>query len=219
MGAFRIISFEVGVFHRIVSSLTISFSITWKLTLLLLCLLSTTTTSTTSTKKLTIIMTPSACNQVMSDGSDLEGIQILFQDHLIPEFIPLSKVIQVNYSGVIDDITVVDPLFFDTSIKDKLTLTALNDLKDIIADLVVNKSSNDPTSRVGTDSKANFLELPFKWKDSTGLYHTILSSKDLAKAIQASIADPHASHSFYEKELVLHIPTSGQFCSRESTPD
>jgi hypothetical protein len=124
MGAFRIISFEVGVFHRIVSSLTISFSITWKLTLLLLCLLSTTTTSTTSTKKLTIIMAPSACSQVMSDGSDLEGIRILFQDHFIPEFIPLSKVIQVNYNGVIDDITVLDPLLFDTSIKDKLTLSA-----------------------------------------------------------------------------------------------
>jgi hypothetical protein len=138
MGAFRIISFAVGVFYRIVSSLTISSSITWKLTLLLLCLLSTTTTSTTSTKKLTIIMAPSACNQVMSDGSDLEGIRIIFQDHLIPEFIPLSKVIQVNYNGVIDDITVLDPLFFDTSIKDKLTLTALDDLKAIIADLVVN---------------------------------------------------------------------------------
>jgi hypothetical protein len=102
-------------------------------------LLSTLTTSTTGTKKLTIIMAPSACNQVTSDGSDLEGIRILFQDHLIPEFIPLSKVIQVNYNGVIDDITVVDPLFFDTSIKDKLTLTALDDLKDIIADLVVNR--------------------------------------------------------------------------------
>jgi hypothetical protein len=128
--------------------------------------------------------------------------QILFQDHLIPEFIPLFKVIQVNYNGVIDNITVVDPLFFDTSIKDKLTLTELDDLKDIIADLVVNKSSNDPTSRVGTDGKAKFLELPFKWKDNTGLYHTtILSSKDLAKAIQASIADPHASHSFYEKGI------------------
>jgi hypothetical protein len=109
MGAFRIISFEVGVFHRIVSSLTISFSITWKLTLLLLCLLSITTTSTTGTKKLTIIMAPSACNQVMSDGSDLEGIRILFQDHTIPEFIPLSKVIQVNYNVVIDDVTVFDP--------------------------------------------------------------------------------------------------------------
>jgi hypothetical protein len=115
-------------------------------------------------------MAPSACNQVMSDGSDLKGIRILFQDHLIPEFIPLSKVIQVNYNGVIDDIAVVDPLFFDTSIKDKLTITALDDLKDIIADLVVNKSSNDPTSRVGTDGKAKFLELPFKWKDNTGLW-------------------------------------------------
>jgi hypothetical protein len=58
-------------------------------------------------------MAPSGCNQVMSDGSDLEGIRILFQDDLIPEFIPLSKVIQVNYKGVIDNITVVDPLFFD----------------------------------------------------------------------------------------------------------
>jgi hypothetical protein len=64
------------------------------------------------------IMAPSACNQVMNDGSDLEGIRILFQDHLIPEFIPLSKVIQVNNNGVIDDITVIDPLFFGTSTKD-----------------------------------------------------------------------------------------------------
>jgi hypothetical protein len=91
MGAFCTITFEVGVFHRIVSSLTISFSITCKLTLLLLCLLSTTPKSTTGTKKLIIIMTTLACNQVMNDGSDLEGIQILFQYHLIPEFIPLSK--------------------------------------------------------------------------------------------------------------------------------
>jgi hypothetical protein len=86
----------------------------------------------------------------MSDGSDLEGIRILFQDHIIPEFIPLSKVIQVNYNVVIDGITVLDPLFFDTSIKDKLTLTALYDLKDIIADLVVLKSSNDSTLKAGT---------------------------------------------------------------------
>jgi hypothetical protein len=162
MGAFRIISFEVGVFHRIVSSLTISFSITWKLTLLLLCLLSTTTTSTTGTKKLTIIMAPSECNQVMSDGSDLEGIQILFQDHLIPEFIPLSKVIQVNYNGVIDDMTVIDTLFFDTSTKDKLNLTTLDDLHGIIADLVVTKSSHDPDAKDGTDGRAKFLELPFR---------------------------------------------------------
>jgi hypothetical protein len=182
-------------------------------------MLSTTTTSTTSTKKLTIIMAPSACNQVMSDGSDLEGIRILFQDHLIPEFIPLSKVIQVNYNGVIDNITVIDLIFFDTFTKDKLTTTALDDLKAIIANLVVNKSSNDPTSKAGTDGKAKFLELPFKWKDYTGLYHTILSAKDLTKSIQASIAAPHSSHSFYEKELVLYIPTSGLFCSRESTPD
>jgi hypothetical protein len=94
-----------------------------------------------------------------------------------------------------------------------------NPVKDIIADLVVSKSSNDPTLKAGTDSKAKFLELPFKWKDNTLLYHTILSAKDLAKAIQASIADPHSSHSFYKKELVLYIPTSGLFCSRESTPD
>jgi hypothetical protein len=73
-------------------------------------------------------MAPSECKQVMSDGSNLEGIRIIFQDHLIPEFIPLSKVIQVNYNGVIDDVTVLDPLSFDTSIKDKLTLTALDDL-------------------------------------------------------------------------------------------
>jgi hypothetical protein len=78
MGAFRNISFGVGVFHRVASSLTISFSITWKLTLLLLCLLSTTTTSTT-TKKLT--MTTSECKHVMNDGIDLEGFRILFQTH------------------------------------------------------------------------------------------------------------------------------------------
>jgi hypothetical protein len=133
-------------------------------------------------------MAPSACYQVMSDGSDLEGIRILFQDHLIPESIPLSKVIQFNYNGVIDDITVLDPLFFNTSIKDKLTLTALDDLKAIIiADLVVNKSYNDPTSKAGTDGQAKFLELPFKWKDYTGLYHTILSSKDLAKSIRRGL--------------------------------
>jgi hypothetical protein len=180
MGAFCIISFAVGVFHRIVSSLTISFSITWRLTLLLLCLSSAKTTSTTGTKKLPIIMAPSECNQVMSDGSDLEGIRMLFQDHLILEFIPLSKVIQINYNGVIDNITVRDTLFFDTSIKDKLTLAALDDLKDIIADLAVHKSSNDTTSKAGTDGKAKFLELPFKWKGSTGFYHGILSTKDLA---------------------------------------
>jgi hypothetical protein len=166
MGAFCIISFELGVFHWIVSSLTISFSITLKLTLLLLCLLSTTKTSTTGTKKLTIIMAPSACNQVMSDGSDLEGIRILFQDHLIPEFIPLSKVIQVNYNGVIDDMTVIDTLFFDTSTKDKLNLTILDDLHGIIADLVVIKSSHDPTAKAGTDGRAKFLKLPFRWKYS-----------------------------------------------------
>jgi hypothetical protein len=110
-------------------------------------------------------------NQVMSDGSYLEGIRILFQDHLIPEFIPLSKVIQVNYNGIIDGIIVLDPLFFDTSIKDKLTITALDDLKEIITELVVIKSSNDSTSKAGTDGKAKFLELPFKCKDSTGFYH------------------------------------------------
>jgi hypothetical protein len=101
----------------------------------------------------------------------------------------------------------------------KLTLTALDDLKDIIADLVVLKSSNDSTSNAGTDGKAKFLELPFKWKDSTGFNHGILSAKDLAKAIQASITDPHSSHFFYRKKLVLYIPTSGLFCSREATSD
>jgi hypothetical protein len=203
MGDFCIISFEVSVFHRIVSSLTISISITWKLTLLLLCLLSTTTTSI-ATKKLT--MATSACNQVMNNGSDLQGVRILFQDHLIPEFIPLSKVIQVNYNGVIDDMTLIDTLFFDTSTKDKLKLTTLDDLKAITADLVVIKSSNDPTTKAGTDRRAKFLELYFQWKDSISSYHGILSTKDLAKAIQASIADPHSSHSFYEKELGVIYP-------------
>jgi hypothetical protein len=45
------------------------------------------------------------------------------------------------------------------------------------------------------------------------------TTKDLAKAVQASMTSPHSSHSFYEKELVLCIPTSGLFCSRETTPD
>jgi hypothetical protein len=110
--------------------------------------------------------------------------------------------------------TLIDTLFFDTSTKDKLNLTTLDDLKGIIADLVVIKSSHDPTAKAGTDGRAKFLELPFHWKDSTGSYHGILSTKDLAKAIQASIADPHSSHSFYKKELVLYIPTSGLFYSR-----
>jgi hypothetical protein len=137
MGSFCFISFEVGVYFIGFSLLSQSHS-------------------------QLLIMAPSACNQVMNGGSDLEGIRILFQDHLIPEFIPLSKVIQANYNGVIDDITVLDPLFFDTSIKDKLTLTVLDDLKAIIADLVVIRSSNDPTSKAGTEGKAKFLELPFK---------------------------------------------------------
>jgi hypothetical protein len=75
MGAFRTISFGVGVFHRVVSPLTISLSITWKLTLLLLCLLSTTTTSTT-TENLTIMAT-TECKHVMNDGIDLEGFRII----------------------------------------------------------------------------------------------------------------------------------------------
>jgi hypothetical protein len=64
-----------------------------------------------------------------------------------------------------------------------------------------------------------FLELPFRWKDLTGHFHEINSTKDLAKAIQSSMTTPHASHSFYKKELVLYIPTSGLFCSRIVTPD
>jgi hypothetical protein len=96
----------------------------------------------------------------------------------------------------------------------------LDDLHGIIADLVVTKSPHDQIAKADTDGRAKFLELPFRWKDSTSLYHGILSTKDLAKAIlQASIADPHSSNSFYEKELVLYIPTSGLFCSRKSTPD
>jgi hypothetical protein len=149
MGAFRTVSFGVSVFHRVVSPLTISFSITWKLTLLLLCLLSTTTTSTTA-EKLTIMAT-SECKHVMNDGIDLEGFRILFQIHDITEFIPLSKLIQVNYNGVIDSSALIDTLFVDTSIKTKLKLSALDDLKAIVASSVVLKSSHDPTSKPGTD--------------------------------------------------------------------
>jgi hypothetical protein len=203
MGAFRTISFGVGVFHRAVSPLTISFSITWKLTLLLLCLLSTTTTSTTTEK---LIMATSECKQVMNDGSDLEGFRILFQTHDIPEFIPLSKVIQVNYNGIIDNMALIDTLFVDTSIKTKLKLSALDDLKAIVADLVLIASNHDPSDQAGIDGRQMFLTLP--------LWHRIDSTKDLAKAVHSSMTAPHSSHSFYERELVLYIPTSGLFCSR-----
>jgi hypothetical protein len=216
MGAFRTVSFGVGVFHRVVSPLTISFSITWKLILLLLCLLSTTTTSTTTEK---LIMATSECKQVMNDGSDLEGFHILFQTHDIPEFIPLSKVIQVNYNGIIDNMALIDTLFVDTSIKTKLKLSALDNLKAIVADLVLIASNHDPSDQAGIDGRQMFIALPFRWKDYTGLWHRIDSTKDLAKAVQSSMTAPHSSHSFYEKELVLSIPTSGLFCSRTSTPD
>jgi hypothetical protein len=111
------------------------------------------------------------------------------------------------------------PLFVDTSIKTKLKLSALDDLKAIVADLVLIASNHAPSDQVGIDGRQMFLTLPFRWKDFTGLWHRIDSTKDLAKAVQSSMTTPHASHSFYEKELVLYIPTSGLFCSRTSTPD
>jgi hypothetical protein len=155
----------------------------------------------------------------MNDGSDLEGFRILFQTHDIPEFIPLSKDIQVNYNGIIDNMAMIDTLFSDTSIKTKLKITALDDLKAIVADLVLLASNLDPTDQAGIDGRQMFLTLPFRWKDYTGMWHRIDSTKDLAKAVQSSMTAPHSSHSFYEKELVLYIPTSGLFCSRTITPD
>jgi hypothetical protein len=111
MGAFRIISFEVGVFHRIVSSLTITFSITWKLTLLLLCLLSTTTPSTT-TKKPYTIMVKTPCNQVMQHGSDLIGIQFFLMLHHDPDFIMFTRILKDKYDHSIDDQTEINALLF-----------------------------------------------------------------------------------------------------------
>jgi hypothetical protein len=164
-------------------------------------------------------MATSECKHVMNDGIDLEGFRILFQTHDIPEFIPLSKVIQVNYNGIIDNMALIGTLFVDTPIKTKLKLSALDDLKAIVADLVLIASNHAPSDQVGIDGRQMFLMLPFGWQDSTGVLHKIDSTKDLAKAVQSSMTAPHSSHSFYKKELVLYIPTSGLFCSRTSTPD
>jgi hypothetical protein len=126
---------------------------------------------------------------------------------ILRNFIPLSKIIQVNYNGVIDSLALIDTLSVDTSIKTKLKLSALDDLKAIVASSVVLKPSHNPMSKAGTDGVQLILELPFRWNDLTGHFHGINSTKDLAKAIQYSITTPYASHSFYEKELVLYIPT------------
>jgi hypothetical protein len=136
MGAFRIISFEVGVFHWIVSSPTISFSITWKLTLLLMCLLSTTKTST-STKKPYSIMSTTSCNQVMQHGSDLIGIIFFLLLHHDPNLIMFTKILKDKYDHSIADQTEVDALLFYDGTKDKFVLTALKDLKYAFAQSVV----------------------------------------------------------------------------------
>jgi hypothetical protein len=65
-------------------------------------------------------------------------------------------------------LALIDTLFIDTSIKTKLKLSALDDLKAIVASSVVLKSSHDPTSKAGADGVQLFLELPFRWKDLTG---------------------------------------------------
>jgi hypothetical protein len=102
------VSFGVGVSHRVVSSLTISFSITWKLTLLLLCLLSTTTTSTTGTKKHYYIMAKAPCNQVMQHGTDLIGIRFFLLLHHDPDFVLFTKILKDKYDHSIADQTEVD---------------------------------------------------------------------------------------------------------------
>ena len=131
MGAFRTVNFAVcGIFYRIVSSSNsqIVYKIIWKLTLLLLCLLLTTTTTSTTAKKNNnkMLVPATACSQVMNDGSKLDAIHFLLQDHPISEFLPLSRVLQDRYNDVIDDTTVLNTFFSDTLVKDKLKSTALD---------------------------------------------------------------------------------------------
>jgi hypothetical protein len=166
-------------------------------------------------------MTDPVCNYVMANGNDIEGIRILYKVHDIPEFIPLSRCIQTAYNGSIDDMAFINPLFADPTVKDKLKLNALETLQATVADLVMLKSIHDEVNldTTGTDVRNMFLALPLRWKDSMGQLHGIDSTKDLAKAIQASMTTPHVSHSFYDKELVLYIPTTGLYCSRSVTPD
>jgi hypothetical protein len=165
MGAFRYISFGVGVFHRVVSSLTISFSITWKLTLLLLCLLSTTTTSTTGTKKHYYIMAKTPCNQVMQHGTDLIGIRFFLLLHHDPDFVLFTKILKDKYDHAIADQTEVDALLFFDGTKVKLVSTALKDLKSAFAQSVVELSIYLNTTAVANNGLSLFKALPFKWMD------------------------------------------------------
>ena len=166
-------------------------------------------------------MADPVCNYVMANGNDIEGIRILFKAHDIPEFIPMSACIQTAYNGSIDDMALINPLFADATVKDKLKLSALESIKGIVADLVMFKSIHDGVNlnATGTSVRNMILDLPLRWKDTTGTFRGIDSTKDLAKAIQSSMTAPHPSHLFYDKELVLYIPTSGLFCSRTVTPD
>jgi hypothetical protein len=189
MGAFRIINFEVGVFHRIVSSLTVSFSITWKLTLLLLCLLSTTTTSTTKKKPCTI-MVKTPCNQVMQHGSDLIGIRFFLMLHHDQCFITFTKTLKDKYDHSNDDQTDIDALVFFDDVRDKLVSTALKDPKLAFAKSVVEQSVYLNTTTVANNGLSLFKALPFKWIDKSGTMHLIQSSNDLDKAIDFSIASP-----------------------------
>jgi hypothetical protein len=218
MGAFRIISFEVGVFHRIVSSLTVSFSITWKLTLLLLCLLSTTTTSTT-TKKSYSIMVTTPCNQVMKHGSDIIGIRFFLLLHHDPDFTMFTKILKDKYNHSIDDQTEVDALLFVDDIRDKLVSTALKDLKYAFAQSVVETSIHLKTTTVANNGLSLFKALPFKWMDTSGTLHLIQSSNDLAKAIDIAMIDPSPRHSMYSKELVIYVAISSLYCERDDIPD
>jgi len=219
MGAFRIISFEVGVFHRIVSSLTISFSNTLKLTLLLLCLLSNTTTSTTTKKPYYYTMAKTPCNQVMQHGSDLIGIRFFLLLHHDPDFAMFTKILKDKYDHSIADQSEVDALlFFDTN-KDKLVSTALKDLKTAFAQSVVEQSIHLNTTAVANNGLALFKALPFKWMDKSGSLHLLQSSNDLAKAVDIAMVDPSPTHSMYSKELVIYISTSGLYCERDDIPD
>jgi hypothetical protein len=179
MGAFPIISSGVGVFHQVVSSLTISFSITWKLSLLLLCLLSTTTTSTTGTKKHYNIMARTPCNQVMQHGTDLIGIRFFLLLHHDPDFVLFTKILKDKYDHAIADQTEVDALLFFDGTKEKLVSIALKDLKSASAQSVVEQSIHLNTTAVANNGLSLFKALPFKWMDKSGPLRLLQSSNDL----------------------------------------
>jgi hypothetical protein len=203
---------------RWVYFITISFSITWKLTLLLLCLLLTTTINTT-TKKHYTIMVETPCNQVMQHGSDLIGIRFFLMLHHDPDFIMFTKILKDKYDHSIDDQTEIDSLLFFDDVRDKLVSTTLKDLKLAFAKSAVEQSIHLSTTTVANNGLSLFKALPFKWMKKSGTMHLIQSSNDLAKAVDFSIDTPSPTHSMYSKELIIYVVTSGLYCERDDVPD